>query len=81
MLQRSWRSQLARRGLDAGQARPLHHTLIGRREKTLTNDQQVTAAELVNAGLLERIPAGGVELSEDVRFSLLLDGDSEGRVK
>jgi transcriptional regulator with XRE-family HTH domain len=73
MLQRTWRSQLARRGLDAGQARLLHQTLSGRRDKTLTNDQQVTAAELVNAGLLERTRSGGVELSDDVRYSLLLD--------
>ncbi len=67
-LQRSWRSQLARRALDAGQARLLHQTLNGRRAKALTNDQQVTAAELVNAGLLKRTGSGGVELSDDVRY-------------
>lgn len=72
-LQTTWRTHLARRGLDIGQVQLLHQAHRGRRHKTLTNDQQVTAAQLVNAGILDRTNAGGVELSADVRYSLLLD--------
>lgn len=71
-LERSWRMHLGRRGLDIGQVRLLHQTHVGRRQKTLTNDQQVTASELVNAGILTRTPSGGVGLSDDARYSLLL---------
>ncbi len=35
----------------------------------------MTAAELVNAGLLKRTRAGGVELAEDVRYSLMLTAE------
>ncbi len=68
-----WRAQQAHRGLDVGQAQLLHQEVNGRGQRTLTNDLQVTAAELVNAGVLDCTQAGGVELSEDVRYSLLLD--------
>lgn len=76
-LQATWRAHLARRGLDIGQVTLLQQVRRGRRSKTLTNDQQVTAAQLVNAGILDRTSAGGVDLSADVRYSLLLD-DQDG---
>lgn len=76
-LQATWRAHLARRGLDIGQVTLLQQVRRGRRTKTLTNDQQVTAAQLVNAGILDRTSAGGVDLSADVRYSLLLD-DQDG---
>jgi len=76
-LQRTWRAHLARRGLDVGQVQLLHQVYRGRRTKTLTNDQQVTVAQLTHAGLLDRTKAGGAELSPDVRYSLLLD-DTDG---
>jgi transcriptional regulator with XRE-family HTH domain len=72
-LQYTWRGHLARRGLDVGQAQLLHQVRTGRRVKTMRNDQQVTAAELTNAGIFTRTRSGGVELSPEVRYSLLLD--------
>ena len=68
-----WRAHLSRRGLDLGQVHTLHQVRAGRRGKTLTNDQQVTVRQLTNAGLLTRTASGGAELSDDVRYSLLLD--------
>lgn len=75
-LRRTWRAHLGRRGLDIGQVHTLHQVCTGRRNKTLTNDQQVTVNQLTNAGLLTCTSSGGAELSADVRYSLLLDEPS-----
>lgn len=77
-LEFSWRAHLARQCLDIGQAHLLHTTLTGRRTKTLTNHEQVTTNELVNAGILTRAPGGGVGLAYDVRYSVMLSSISEG---
>ena len=72
-LRHTWRAHLGRRGLDIGQVHTLQQVRNGRRSKTLTNDQQVKVSQLTNAGLLTRTTSGGAELSDDVRYSLLLD--------
>ena len=76
-LRRAWRAHLGRRGLDAGQVRFLRQATTGRRVKVMSNPQRVTAGALVNAGLLERTPSGGVEMSGDVRYSLLLEQQAD----
>ena len=72
-LQEVWRRSLARLGLNRAQATLLAAAAAGRRVKAMTKVHQVTAAELVNAGILARSASGGVELADDVRYSLLLD--------
>jgi hypothetical protein len=78
VLRRSWRAQLGRRGLNIRQAQLVHQVRTGRRTKTLTNYQQMRTAQITNAGLLDRTSSGGAELSQDVRYSLLLDNADEG---
>lgn len=73
------RVHLARRSLNLSQALMLHRVTRGRMSRKLAtspstgNPDQVTRGSLLNAGLVEVNPSGGLNLSEDVRFSLLLD--------
>jgi hypothetical protein len=72
-LRATWRGHPAPCGSTSARAQMLHRVRTGQRLKTMRNDQQVTAAELTNAGIFTRTRSGGVELSADVRYSLLLD--------
>ena len=72
-LEAACRADLARRGLSITQSLLLRDIVAGRRTRQLTNAQTVAAGELANAGILTRLPSGGVELSDEARFSLLLD--------
>lgn len=64
------RQRLTRRSLDTGEARVLARAAAGELHKTTSEDVRVRGASLVNAGILQRTPAGGFELTDDALYSL-----------
>lgn len=72
-LQTVARQHLGRRGLDVSQALLLSRAVRGLRGKSLSNPERVTRGSLLNAGILRHSASGGVEVADDVRYSLLLD--------
>lgn len=71
----AWRRHLARVSLNVGQVNVLAKAVRGELSKPAGNDQAVKAAELINAGLLERTDAGGYRPSAAVAYSLQVIGD------
>lgn len=72
MLEAAWREHLGRMGPIITQVRLLRRAARGQVPKTLGNADRVAAGQLVNAGILDRAPSGGVTLSADAAYSLLL---------
>ncbi|KAA1376416.1 helix-turn-helix domain-containing protein [Aeromicrobium fastidiosum] len=66
------RRHLGRVQLDISQANLVSRTARGKRLKSTSNVDRVTKGALLNAGIVETTSGGGLELAEDVSYSLLL---------
>lgn len=66
------RRHLGRVQLDISQANLVSRTALGERLKLTGNADRVTKGALLNAGIVETTPGGGLQLTADTAFSLLL---------
>lgn len=71
------RRHLSRVELDISQANLVSRTARGERLKLTGNADRVTKGALLNAGIVETTPGGGLQLTADTTFSLLLDGPAD----
>lgn len=77
-LQEHLRSQAARTGLNQPQVRMPLKVVMGEKPVSCRATTTSPRAPLVKAGILVHSGSGGLALTEDVRYSLLLDDDDHG---
>ena len=70
VVREAWRRHLARRSLDIGQARLVYRALRDNLPRTVGESERLQGASLVNAGVLDRTPSGGLPLSGRADYSL-----------